>query len=506
VVDNEELSYRSLGQRAADIAAAIVENETRTKPLAAILAYRSITAYTGVLGVLLSGKGYVPLNPKFPLERTYRMFSLSKSNVLIVGKECLQTLGELLPKLAESVTIILPNTPRVDELRRLFPYHNFIVSDDMPKVRDVPQPFNAEPEDIAYLLFTSGSTGVPKGVPINNKNAASYVQYICRRYDIDEHDRFSQEFDMTFDLSVHDMFVCWRQGACLYCIPEQYVMAPAKFIKDKQLTMWFSVPSVGMFMSRMRMLKPNSFPSLRYSLFCGEPLSATLTMKWREAAPNSVVENLYGPTEATIAIAHYKWDSKKSLCAYLNGIVPIGWIFQGQKSCIIDQEQNLVPEGGQGELCLSGSQVTKHYLDDPERTREQYIKIPALGDDIWYRTGDLVKQDTDGCLHYLSRIDNQVQILGHRVELQEVDTILRKASGSEMVASVAWPVREGGAEGVVAFICKDVDIDVPSILDCCRKFLPEYMIPRQVYFIEKLPLNVNGKINRLKLTEMLTTV
>lgn len=502
VVNNETFSYRGLGQIAADIAAAIVKNETGNQPLSAILAYRSITAYAGILGILISGKGYVPLNPRFPLERTYRMFSLSKSNVLIVGKECIQTLRELLPKLSESVAIILPDTEKVDDLRELFPNHNFVVSGDIPKSRDIPQT-NAEPEDIAYLLFTSGSTGVPKGVPVNNKNVASYIEYISRRYDIDEHDRFSQAFDMTFDLSVHDMFVCWKKGACLYCIPEQYVMAPAKFIRDKQLTMWFSVPSVGMFMSKMRMLKPNSFPSLRYSLFCGEPLSATLTIKWQEAAPNSVVENLYGPTEATIAITHYKWDSKKSLSACLNGIVPIGWIFQKQRSCIVDQELNLVPEGEPGELCLSGSQVTKHYFDDPERTREQYIKLPVLGDDIWYRTGDLVKQDKDGCLYYLSRIDNQVQILGYRVELQEVDTMLRKASDSEMVVSVAWPVSEGCAEGIVAFICKDVDIDVAAILDSCRKFLPKYMVPKQIYVIEKFPLNANGKIDRLKLIEML---
>lgn len=503
VVSNQKFTYKYLGQRAARIAATIVEKETTPHSLAAILAYRSEIAYAGILAILLSGKGYVPLNPKFPVGRTHRMFDLSKCNTLIVGKECVERLETLLPELTAPITIILPDITDPGNLPELFPQHHFVSSDDICKQEHIPKISDISSDAIAYLLFTSGSTGIPKGVPVNNKNVTSYIKYISQRYAVNEDDRFSQVFDMTFDLSVHDMFVCWGCGGCLYCVPEQSTMAPAKFIKDNQLTMWFSVPSVAMFMSKMRMLKPDSFPTLRYSLFCGEPLPATSAIKWQKAAPHSIVENLYGPTEATIAIAHYQWDNNKSPDACINGIVPIGWTFAGQRSCVIDQKKRPVNVGEPGELCLSGSQVTKGYLNNPEKTVSQYIAIPALGKDVWYRTGDLVKEDASGTMYYLGRNDNQVQILGYRIELQEIDAVLREASDSEMAVSVAWPIKGGCAEGVIGIICKDSRVNESYVINYCKKFLPAYVVPRKVYFIDSMPLNVNGKIDRRKLVEML---
>ncbi|MCK5013112.1 MAG: amino acid adenylation domain-containing protein [Candidatus Omnitrophica bacterium] len=502
-VDDQTYTYQQLGKRAQDIAASIKAYELTANSLAGVLGYRSFSAYAGVLGVLISGKGYVPLNPEFPTERTFRMISLSKVNVLIVGNECLKELKNLLPLIKQSLTIILPDTEAQEDLVKNYPVHRYIFSSDMPDHQDPVKEPEVDGEGTAYLLFTSGSTGIPKGVPVSHNNVISYVEYICDRYDVNEHDRFSQTFDMTFDLSVHDMFVCWQREACLCSIPQKSVMAPAKFINEKKLTMWFSVPSVAMFMSKFRMLNPGVYPTLRCSLFCGEPFSSVLAAQWQEAAPNSVVENLYGPTEATIAISYHTWDSNSTPEKCTNGIVPIGTIFDGQKCRLIDKQHNVAATGQPGELCLSGSQVTKGYLNNPEKTRSQYIKIPSVGENTWYRTGDLVKQDEDGCLYYLGRIDNQVQILGHRVELQEVDHALRKASGTEMALSVAWPIKDGMAAGVVGFIGGQNNAEEAQIFEYCRSELPEYMVPRKLYFIKDIPLNSNGKMDRLQLKEML---
>jgi amino acid adenylation domain-containing protein len=393
--------------------------------------------------------------------------------------------------------VILPDTADASELSSIFPEHRFIVSNRLGNPRDEIIP--AEPNAVAYLLFTSGSTGQPKGVPIRQSNVQAYVDYAVARYDVSERDRFSQEFDFTFDLSVHDMFVCWERGACLYCVPERDTIFPAKFIRDNQLTMWFSVPSVVGTLARARLLQPGCFPSLRWSLFCGEPLSATYASLWQEAAPGSTVENLYGPTETTIAISHYRWDRARSPAECLNGIVPIGWVFEGQRCRVIDSDGRIVHLVGSGELCLQGSQVASGYWNDTEKTSRQFGRLRGNQDGIWYLTGDFVKQGEDECLFYLGRIDQQVKIRGYRVELQEIELVLRRICGTQEAVAVPWPTREGAAEGLVAFVSGMDKLDEKYVLQACREILPDYMVPRTVCLVSEIPLNHNGKTDRQKL-------
>jgi amino acid adenylation domain-containing protein len=505
VVAGESLTYSSLRRLAGRIRSAIVENDDTRSPFVAVWAHRSQTAYAGILGSLGAGKGYVPLNPKFPLGRTCRMLALSGCAVLIVGKECLGQLSGLLASADRPLTLILPEVSDLGELLQSHSRHRFITAGQLPVPggEGLPTPEDSTSASPAYLLFTSGSTGVPKGVPISQGNVRSYVDYICRRYDVNEHDRFSQQFDLTFDLSAHDLFVCWERGACLYCVPEKSRMAPARFIRDHQLTMWFSVPSVAGLLGKMRLLSPGCFPSLRCSLFCGEPLPAAYAESWQEAAPNSIVENLYGPTEATIAIAHYRWNSKKSPGECLNGIVPLGQMFEGQESRTTDSRGEIVPTGEVGELCLSGSQVAGGYWNDPAKTRQQFVRLPGAREQIWYRTGDLVKRDEAGNLCYLGRVDHQIKIRGYRVELQEIEAVLRRACGTEQVVSVPWPVDNGTAEGVVAFVSGVKEFDQARVLANCGDVLPDYMIPKRIYLLDELPLNPNQKVDRGKLRKLL---
>jgi amino acid adenylation domain-containing protein len=503
VVDGECVSYLALRGLAGKIASAILQHEDDAFPLVALLAHRSKTAYAGILGILGAGKGYVPLNPKFPIERTRRMLDLSRCGMLIAGTEGFQQLPKLLIEANRPLTVILPDLIDASGLSSDFPQHRFVSSKEMADGDKCSLRPEVNSSSIAYLLFTSGSTGQPKGVPIAQSNVRSYLRYICNRYDVDETDRFSQEFDLTFDLSVHDMFVCWERGACLFSVPETSVMAPAKFIREYQLTMWFSVPSVIGLLARLRLLPTGCFPSLRYSLFCGEPLAGSYAQLWQEAAPNSILENLYGPTETTIAISHYRWNQTGSSKESVNGIVPIGWIFDGQECRVIDAERTAVPVGVPGELCLCGSQVTTGYWNEPRKTQEQFLRLPAAGERIWYRTGDIVQQDTNGCLHYLGRVDHQVKIRGYRVELQEIEAVLRKACGAAQVVSIAWPVENGTADGVVAFVSGVDALDHDQVSAYCSKVLPGYMVPRKIYLCDEMPLNANGKIDRSRLVSIL---
>jgi amino acid adenylation domain-containing protein len=495
-VDGQRHTYADLKTYASRLANAIVDNEERAMPLAAVMGYRSFSSYASVLGVLAAGKGYVPLNPTFPPDRLRRMLALSKVEVLVASDEALELLEQVLEGIEDELAIICPDVGGAGDLPQRFPGHRWLgpgVLESAPA--DLAAPV-ASPGDTAYLLFTSGSTGIPKGVAVSQGNVAAYLRYTIERYQVGPQDRLSQTFDLTFDLSVHDLFVSWWSGACLYAIPRRQLMGPGKFIRDHELTLWFSVPSLIMLMAQMRMLKPGLFPSLRWSLFCGEPLPAKSAALWQEAAGNSILENLYGPTEATIAISNFRWDQETSPAKCRQGVVPIGHVYEGQRAIVADSEFNELPSGEQGELMLAGSQVTGGYLNNPEKTAAQFVQRTDDPGVTWYRTGDLVEADPDGCLYYMGRVDNQVQVRGYRVELQEIDHALREASGSDLAVSVAYPPDSATVEAVYGFVAALGAPAEDKILAECRESLPDYMVPERVFLIDSLPRNVNGKIDR----------
>jgi non-ribosomal peptide synthetase component F len=400
------------------------------------------------------------------------------------------------------MTFIFPDTAGFDDLSSDYD-HDFIFSNELEDAEEFDEIKDIDEDAIAYFVFTSGSTGEPKIVQQSNKNVITYLNYVSKRYKLDENDRVSQTFELTFDNSIHDMFICWKYGACLYCVPRNHVMMPAGFIKDKQLTVWYSVPSIGLNMLKLNRLKEESLPSLKYTLFCGEALPKNLVKPWAKAANNSTIENYYGITETTHQISVYQWDDENSEAECINDIVSIGKIFDNLKYCILDENKNEVSRGEPGELYVTGVQVTKEYFNDPERTQTSYVIIPPLGNDVWFKTGDLVKERENGNLNYLGRLDNQVQILGNRVELQEVDCILKKAANSEMVISLAWPIKNGMAEKIISFIAESEEQERAKILAYCRNTLPPYMIPRDIFFIDKIPLNDNGKFDKQKLINIL---
>jgi len=494
------LSYAQLWDYAGRITACLKDTLDPSEKVVAVLADRSVGAYGGILGVLGSGRGYVPLNPKFPLERTLVMLRASGCKTVIVGRECASTLESLLPRLDKALTLIVPDAdwgPSVD----LASSHRVILARELSKIADPSDPV-VDRSDTAYLLFTSGSTGVPKGVAVSQSNAVAYMEYAAKRFRMHSGDRCSQNFDLTFDLSVHDLFTCWDAGATLVPYAEQ-TLTPATLVDEQRLTCWFSVPSVAMFASKLGILEPGAFPTLRWSLFCGEALSASLAEAWQQAANNSVLENLYGPTEATIAITYYRWNSETSPAECVRGLVPIGWPFDGQQVCAVNEDLTPVPVGESGELCLGGSQVTRGYLNDPEKTAKSFVRLKHTGDQIWYRTGDLVRQDERGCLFYLGRRDFQVKVNGYRVELQEIDLVLREAARTELAVAIPWPLSDGSASGIVGVVSGSDPERDSDIIAACDKRLPRYMVPNRIYHFPQIPLNVNGKIDRGKITEML---
>jgi acyl-CoA synthetase (AMP-forming)/AMP-acid ligase II len=239
------------------------------------------------------------------------------------------------------------------------------------------------------------------------------------------------------------------------------------------------------------------FPTLRWSLFCGEPLPRASAEAWQTAAPNSAVENLYGPTELTIACLVHRWDPKRSPESCVNDVVPIGIPFEGLTAILLDADLRPVAAGEAGELCVSGPQTVPGYWNAPQKTAEQFvtIELPDGRRERFYRTGDRVRCLPGGEYVYLGRTDHQIKVMGHRVELSEVEAALARHPGVSQAVAVGWPVKDGSAEGLVAFV-SGVELDPARITAGLRQVLPDYMTPRRVIVLDALPLNANGKVDR----------
>jgi amino acid adenylation domain-containing protein len=502
IVEGKSLSYGELREAAVGIAATIQSHqEPAWVPLTAVFAHRSATAFAGVLGSLLAGNGYVPLNRTFPIARSRVMFERSRCRSVVVDNASLPQLESLLDDRADNLLIIAPDLANVSDHRLRWPQHCFIGSDDLSGSHAWCPP-SVHPDDIAYLLFTSGSTGTPKGVMVSHGNVVSCIDYLSGLFDFTEKDVVSQMFDLTFDLSAFDMFVSWAQGACLCCASQKTLINPARFIRERGLTTWFSVPSTIAFMKRLGLLKPGMFPSLRLSLFCGEPLPVAAAEAWSRAAPNSIVENLYGPTELTIACTSYRWDPERCRMESELGIVPIGRPFPGMNVLVVDDTLREVDPGQEGELLMNGPQMSLGYWRDRERTNRAFV-VPIGRTDTFYRTGDRVRRSVGTSpMTHLGRIDSQIKVLGHRVELGEIEAVVRQTSGLDGVAAVGWPETDSGYAGVEVFIEGD-----PADLDELRRRigarLPEYMVPRRFHFMGRLPRNANEKLDRIAMQGIL---
>ena len=337
---------------------------------------------------------------------------------------------------------------------------------------------------------------------MTHANATHFVRSATERYGITESDRFSQMFDLTFDLSVFDLFVAWEGGACVCCPTRAALWHPGRFIQEEQLTIWFSVPSTAQLMGRLGTLKPGHYPSLRWSLFCGERLYVETVKAWAAAAPNAVVENLYGPTELTVACTAYRWRGQASELESGSGVVPIGDPLPDMRVLVVDDKLREVSPGQTGELLVAGPQCTPGYWRDEIATARAYITVPGHSG-VFYRTGDRVlRPEGTGPLRFIGRADHQVKVRGHRVELGDVESSLLRVPGVASAAALEWTHPTTDVGGIVAFVAGR-DLDGGSVRSAVAEMLQDYAVPEAVHVLPELPLNANGKIDRQALARVL---
>lgn len=503
-VDGQVLTYAQLHDTAASLAATLQRSASSEGPaLTGVLGYRSATAFAGVLAALFRGHGYVPLNPTFPGHRLHTMTKRAGCQALIVDPLGQKKLDEVLRGIEHDIVVILPHLDDVSDLAGRWPHHTFLGRVDLIGAQQWRR-VDVDPDAIAYLLFTSGSTGTPKGVMVAHRNINRFIDVMVDRYEVTEEDRFSQMFEMVFDLSLFDMFVAWERGACVCCPSKMQMMTPAGYVASSGITVWFSVPSVALLMKKLRMLEPGVYPNLRLSLFCGEALQASVVEAWAEAAPNSVIENLYGPTELTLACTLYRWEPDRSPDECTNGVVPIGEPYPGMGVLVADDGLREVEPGQTGELLMCGPQVAPGYWQDLEKTASAFV-VPPGKQEVYYRTGDLVNRPAgDEPLQYLGRVDHQVKIHGNRVELGEIEAVVRRLAGTDQAVALGWPVTPSGADGIVVFAGASQE-QLDAIKNEIKGLLPIYMVPREMRAMASFPHNSNGKVDRKALMEMLAS-
>jgi D-alanine--poly(phosphoribitol) ligase subunit 1 len=498
-VGESQLSYAVLREQVQPVARWLQTNCKSSAPRVGVLASRSRETYLGILGACWAGGTYIPLSPKYPEERILQHFERIELDALVVDASGLPLLSDRVLSRGPG-NILLPGVAASSE-RQLETGRKITLSgeDALPRFDAADKPADVAADHTVYIIFTSGTTGVPKGVMIPASAVAHFVEAMQMQYSIQPTDRMAGITEITFDISVFDLFVTWKYGAALLVVPPTQVMAPSSFIQRHRPTIVFTVPSIAASLQRMKLLAPNSMSSLRYSFFAGEPLPVSSAAMWQAAAPNSVVDNLFGPTEATVVCIGQRFHGPENATPK-RGVVAIGKPFPGMEMCIVDPGSlAFLHDDEQGELLLGGPQLSSGYWGDSDATAKRF---PTLAGKRWYRTGDLAYRDSSGVFHHLGRIDNQVKVLGLRVELEEIEAHLREVYETDSVAAIAWPIEHGSASGIVAFVSGQIGADDPTLKEQIKKRLPSYMVPSSIRHIASIPLNANGKINRKELAEL----
>lgn len=475
--DDEEITFKDFKNYVERIDKQIRNITKEEKSVIGVICERSFEMYGAVYGIIRGGNAYLPIDPNYPQERIDYILNNSEAKAVI-------TQGKF--------THLAGNTPCIDATEIL----NNKEATEKAEIL-------ATPEDTAYVIYTSGSTGNPKGAKISHKSAVNRILWMHDKYPLNENDVILQKTPYTFDVSVWELFWWGMVGAGLAASKPDEHFLPAKILEETEknkVTHLHFVPSV--FDIFVTYLENNpderdKFNTVKYVFLSGEALSASLVTRFYKLFNYEKVSlhNLYGPTECAVDVTYYDCTPTDI------DPVPIGKPIYNTSIYIVDKNNNPLPIGVKGELCIGGVNVGQGYLNNPTLTAEKFIDNP-FGEGKLYKTGDLAYLREDGQIIFCGRIDSQVKLNGQRIELGEIETVISNINGVE---AVAVTVRNNNGKDILVAFYSGNNISENKIKEICNKVLPAYMVPTVLMQIEKMPLNPSGKLDRKALASFEVT-
>lgn len=473
------LTFSEIRNYSLKIATVLTNEKVFKKPIA-IYMDKNIYELITFLGVAYSGNFYSPIDSSMPVSRIEKILQVFEPEIIITSRVLKENMDFDIGKAKVLIWEELVQE-NINEI---------IVEKQRKKCCDT---------DLLYVLFTSGSTGIPKGVTICHQSVIDYIDWVENTFQIDEKTIFGNQAPFYFDNSILDIYSTIKTGATLHIIPHNLFSWPIKlleYIARNEINTIFWVPSAMILVSKLKALSQvNLNGILKQVLFCGEVMPVKHLNVWRKYIPDALYANLYGPTEITDVCTYYivdrEFNDEESL--------PIGKPLPNTDIQILDDDNHLAGLGEIGELCVRGTCLSKGYYNNPEKTKQVFVQNPLNTSypEYIYKTGDLVKVNELGELIYMGRRDFQIKHMGHRIELGEVETAISSIGHISMNCCLY----DEKKDKIIAFLVEKITIN--DLNEQLKNKIPEYMLPNKLIVMDSMPLNVNGKIDRVKLKELL---
>lgn len=486
VTNNVSLTYKELEELSSSLSCYI--HEQLGDNFSPVVVYGHMEPFMLVcfLAVVKSGRAYIPIDSSIPIDRVNGIIEDSGTKMILSPSKLPFTVPDVSTKIVESddLTLVLN-----EYHGKFLEHHNYVKEDET-----------------FYIIYTSGSTGKPKGVQISYNNLMSFVNWMKEDFDLIEQSIFLNQAPFSFDLSVMDLYPCLFLGGTLKSITKEMIAQP-KLMFDHLLNsgieIWTSTPSFADLCLMDSQFSEKLLPNLKTFLFCGETLSNETARKLMERFPKSTIFNTYGPTEATVAVTGLKID--ENIVSQFKSL-PIGYPKNDTKVLILNEQHKPVPEGEKGQIVIVGPSVSKGYFNRPDLTKNSFFLYDGLPA---YQTGDIGYYE-EGLLFYSGRMDFQIKMHGYRIEIEEIEAHLKNLTLIDN-AVVVPILKEDKCESLTAVIVAnkhnyEKEFQLTSALKKELQLrIPSYMIPRKFIYVSFLPMTSNGKVDRKKITNEVTT-